>query len=92
MYTSNLREIEAGMMTVGHTVSGIYMAIPPNLEKFNSRGSCGSQCIGGVSHHDLHILPFNNFLLFSAVCKRNFDKNNSFLKKFLIFERPLRSR
>ena len=55
VYTSNLREIEGGIMNVGHVVSGFYMAIPPNLEKFNSRGNCGSRCLGGVSYHDLHI-------------------------------------
>ena len=53
VYTSNLREIEAGIMNVGHTISGFYMAIPPNLEKFNIRGNCGSGCIKNVSYNDL---------------------------------------
>ena len=85
VYTSNLREIEAGLIIVGHLVSGIYMAIPPNLEKFNSRGNCGSRCIGGVSYHNLHILPPGNFIFNSwQIASKTLIKNDDcFLIKLI---------
>ena len=51
MYTSNLRGIDAGLMTVGQTVTGLYMAIPPDVQEFNVQGSCGAPCLGGVRHN-----------------------------------------
>ena len=85
VYTSNLREIEAGLIIVGHLVSGIYMAIPPNLEKFNSRGNCGSRCIGGVSYHNLYILPPGNFIFNSwQIASKTLIKNDDcFLIKLI---------
>ena len=66
MYTSNLRKIDAGLMNVGLTVSGIFTAIPPNVEEFNTQGSCGAPCLGGVSH-SLHVLIENGVLSFFRI-------------------------
>ena len=42
-YTSTPRQHEAGILTVGHTVSRL-MIIPPNTESYYIVGECSADC------------------------------------------------
>ena len=59
-YTSTPREHEAGILEVGHFVTG-YHIIPPNSENFTTTGIMVDECTTGVSFGDdlsLFQLPF----------------------------------
>jgi len=49
VYTSNLRQYDASVIQVGHTVNGVFQVIPPNAQSFLQAGECTSQCLDQVS-------------------------------------------
>jgi len=47
-YTDTPREIDAGILLLGHRVIG-HMIIPPRVERYVVRGICSSDCTNNVS-------------------------------------------
>ena len=51
-YTTRTRKHDAGMILVGHHLAGYNMLIPPRTGDFNVYGTCGAECLAGVSGSD----------------------------------------
>ncbi|CAL8067984.1 unnamed protein product [Orchesella dallaii] len=60
-YTNNLREIEAGMLTIAHEVH-VSLAVPPNQKNYIVAGQCGSKCteLGVIEEDGINV--FNSLL------------------------------
>ncbi|CAK8671995.1 unnamed protein product [Clavelina lepadiformis] len=61
-YTSDLRENDAGFISMGHTVSGNGLLVPPNTDSYLVYGECGAECLGGA----MEVAEVDSINIFSA--------------------------
>ena len=77
--TKNLRENEAGHISVGATWM---FYLPPNTASFNLRGTCPHQCIEALTDDDYEMNIFAHSSHSHAYAKSSKKKNLLKMKKF----------
>lgn len=61
--TPTLRQHEAGMWQLGHTVT-FYQLVPPGLKDFVTRSYCSAECLSDVVYSSLYIHLYIDILSF----------------------------
>lgn len=72
VYTPQLRQHDAGIMSVGHQVSAFEHIIPPNAKTFLDYSECSAQCLTAVSVFLTMMSTFMPIKLAGLLCQENF--------------------